>query len=206
MESTPHDREMLLREMHHRVKNNLQMVSSLLNLQVAHASSKSPAEVLQASQDRISSMSMLHEKLCASDNFKTLDIKNYVESIAQHLVVSKNTSRKILRCNLEVKEFSADVLVPLGLIVNEILSNSLKHGSSPDCESIIEINGTDEQDFYHISFQDNGAGFEFEQGVRKDALGLKLVTGLAKQINAKLNYSNLNGSTFGFSIPIKNQF
>ena len=203
MESTPHDREMLLREMHHRVKNNLQMVSSLLNLQVAHSSSKSPTEVLQASQDRISSMSLLHEKLCASDNFKTLDIKNYVESIAEHLVVSQNRARKILRCQLDVKEFSADVLVPLGLIVNEILSNSLKHGRSEDYESIIEIRGTKEKDFYHMSIRDNGGGFDFENGIKKDALGLKLVKGLANQIGATVNYSNLNGSNFGFSIPIK---
>jgi len=202
MENTPHDRELLLREMHHRVKNNLQMVASLLNLQVAHASTKTPAEVLQASQDRISSMSILHEKLCASDNFKTLDIKNYVESIAEHLVVSQNRSRKILRCDLDVKEFSADVLVPLGLIVNEILSNSLKHGRSEDYESIIEIKGTNKDNHYHISIRDNGGGFEFDQGIRKDALGLKLVRGLANQIGATFNYSNLNGSNFGFSIPI----
>lgn len=205
MENSLAEREILLREIHHRVKNNLHIISSMLNLQVEHASSKTPAEVIRASQDRIISMALLHEKLYQSENFKSIDIKSYIESVANHLHGSyiQHTPGIILRCDLDTKDFTIDTLVPLGLIVNELVTNSLKYGRSQTEESVIEINGKINNEGYEVSICDNGPGFEHGNAMAKQSLGLKLVRGLANQINAHLSHFNTNGSRFNLLIPSK---
>lgn len=205
MENALSEREILLREIHHRVKNNLHIISSMLSLQVEHASSKTPAEVIRASQDRIISMALLHEKLYQSENFKSIDIKSYIESVAKHLHSSYiiHNPGIILRCDLQNKDFTIDTLVPLGLIVNELVTNSLKYGQSKTEQSVIEINGTLEDNNYQVSIMDNGPGFLQENALAKQSLGLKLVKGLAGQINAKLSHLNQNGSRFNLLIPVK---
>ena len=205
MENSLTEREILLREIHHRVKNNLHIISSMLNLQVEHASSKTPAEVIRASQDRIISMALLHEKLYQSENYKSIDIKSYIESVAHHLHSSYivHSPGIILRCELQNRDFSIDTLVPLGLIVNELVTNSLKYGKSEKAQSIIEINGTIENENYNVSISDNGPGFAQDNAMTKKSLGLKLVKGLANQINAKLSHLNHKGSSFNLMIPLK---
>lgn len=205
MEHSLTEREILLREVHHRVKNNLHIISSMLSLQVEHAHAKTPAEVIKASQDRIISMALLHEKLYQSENFKSIDIKTYIESVANHLHSSYilHSPGIILRCELQNKDFAIDTLVPLGLIVNELVTNSLKYGKSEGAQSIIEINGTIENENYNVSISDNGPGFAENNAMAKKSLGLKLVKGLANQINAKLSHLNKNGSNFNLMIPIK---
>jgi len=150
-------------------------------------------------------MALLHEKLYESDNFRSGDLKNYVESVARNLQAGffKNDATNILSCDIQSKEFSIDTLVPLGLIVNELVTNSLKHGGAEDYESVLQIKGEYAGDYYRLLIRDNGSGFMFDDELNKKSLGLKLVKGLAYQINAKISFSNSGGSSFELLIPLK---
>ncbi len=203
MKNSLDEREILLREIHHRVKNNLHIISSMLNLQVEYGTNKTPQEIIKASQDRIISMALLHEKLYQSVNFKNINVKTYIESVAEHLHSSYilHTPGVILKCELENKDFTIDTLVPLGLIINELVTNSLKYGKSKTVESEIHIKGELVGESYSILITDNGSGFEYKDIINSQSLGLKLVKGLANQINAKLSHLNLNGCCFNLLIP-----
>lgn len=204
MTTTLSDKELLLREIHHRIKNNLHIISSLLSLQAEHSASKTPIEIIKASQDRITSLALLHESLDQSEDLSTLDIKTYIESIGHRLHQAHTGYKTRFSCKMQAQLFPFDTLLPLGLIVNELVSNSLRHGRSAEQELQVTINGLITPQHYEIIISDNGPGFSPAPAPQPDALGLKLVKGLASQIDAKMDYYNNNGSRFIFIIPLPN--
>ncbi len=176
----------LLREIHHRVKNNLQVISSLLNLQSGYIEDKKSLEVFRESQNRVRSMALIHEKLYQSKDLNKIEFSEYIRSLTSALFSSYNTeaNRIILRSELEGISFEIDTAILCGLIINELVSNSLKHAfpNGTKGEVYIGLSKTGEKQ-YTLIVRDNGVGFPPHIDFRKtESLGLQLVTTLTDQL------------------------
>lgn len=182
------DRETLLKELHHRVKNNLQLISSLLNLQSNSSKNKSPDEILEISRNRISTMLMIHENLYKSKNFKYISLKKYVKDLAKNLTESTNIKSRNIKIKTNIQDIELDInkLIPCGLIINELVTNSIKHAFKNKNKGDIFITSENNGDMCKISITDNGTGLPKDFNIDKTiSLGLKLVKGLTKQINGE---------------------
>jgi two-component sensor histidine kinase len=198
------EKNILLQEVNHRVKNNLQVISSLLNLQSNYIEDESFRKVLKECQNRIYSMALIHEKLCESNDFKKIEFSEYIKSLCANLFYSYNidTNRITLKSELTKLYFEIDKTILYGLIVNELISNSLKH-AFPDNrkgEITIELNTFDKD--YLLIVRDNGIGLPKHINFRNaDSLGLKIVNGLAGQLGSEIELNNHNCTEFRITIP-----
>jgi two-component sensor histidine kinase len=123
-----HQNELLLKEIHHRVKNNLELVKSLLSLQSAQLSDAASREAMQASQNRVQSMGIIHQKLYQGENLGSIEMKDYFVNLGEGILDSFNAEDKVkIECAMETLELDVDTAVPIGLIVNELLTNALKY-------------------------------------------------------------------------------
>ena len=181
------EKEVLLKEIHHRVRNNLQIVSSLLNLQSEHVRDVSTLAALRESQDRVRAMAQIHEKLYQSEGLSQIDVADYVRSMGASLFASYGVRGDVLALHLEVDEvkLGLDTAIPCGLIINELISNALKH-AFPDGrrgEVRVELRAAGEGDLL-LRVSDDGVGFPdgFEPR-RSKSLGLQLVQALAEQLD-----------------------
>jgi PAS domain S-box-containing protein len=193
------EKEMLLKEVYHRVKNNLQVVSSLINLQAGNVNNEETAELLKQSADRIKAMALLHEKLYHSKDLARIDFNDYIRSLVDHLLFGYGThSDKItLKMNIDKVFLGVDTAIPCGLIINELLSNALKHAFPGDRLGEIGINFTRDQSEYILTIADNGVGLPSELDFKKsNSLGLQLVDTLTNQLMGTMNLDRANGSTF----------
>jgi PAS domain S-box-containing protein len=199
------EKEMLLQEIHHRVKNNLQVISSLLSLQSRNVRDEETLTILRESQDRIRSMALIHEKLYRSENLARIDFAGYLQSLASHLVRSYRSSMGIARLHMDVADvsLSLETAVPCGLIVNELVSNALKHAFSDGRQGTIRITlRKEENKQITLSVADDGVGlpdgFDIYQS---DSLGLRLVTMLVGQVKGELITTNEHGAKFEVVFP-----
>lgn len=200
MEQVLYDQPAALREIHHRIKNNLQMVSSMLDMEAENKSGKSTREIIQACQDRIMSMAILHENLYDSEDFRNTDIKNHIEKISSYLIETKyeKNSTKILKTRIESASFHFDQLIPIGLITNEIINNSIRYGGKN-----IMIESEKTNDSYVIRFEDDGLGYDPKENY--STLGLKLIKGLCKQLNAILIFDFNKKTKILIQLPINSR-
>ena len=122
------EKEILLQEIHHRVKNNMQVISSILNLQSRNITDKQLLGIIKSSQDRVRSMALIHEKLYESKNLTQVDFSRYVQSLTSHLFTSYGIEPESVKLNIDIKNVHLDIstAIPYGLIINELISNSLK--------------------------------------------------------------------------------
>lgn len=192
------EKEVLLKEVHHRVKNNLQIISSILNLQSSTISDEHTLELLKNSQDRIRSMSLIHELLYQTKDFSTIKFSEYIESIATNLFHSYNQNKNIsLDLDLDDIHLDLDMAIPCGLIVNELLTNSLKYAFETEDNGKISIQLKNEGVFVQLSIKDNGKGFPKDIDFRDTAsLGMQLVVSLVDQIDGEVILNTDNGSEY----------
>jgi PAS domain S-box-containing protein len=194
------EKEVLLKEIHHRVKNNLQVISSLMNLQANQIRDKETAEAFRDSQARVKAMSLVHERLYKSSDLAQIDFAGYVRDVTNHLLRSYQTGRHAVRLKVEVEPVSLniDTAIPCALIINELVSNSLKYAfpNGRDGEIRIRMNHTDSDDL-NLIISDNGVGFPenifWEQ---QDSLGLQLVRNLTDQLNGSIQCHLKKGAEF----------
>lgn len=190
------EKAVLLKEIHHRVKNNLQIISSLLSLQSRLADDPNIENLLLESTNRVQSMSMIHEKMYRSENLREVNLDQYLRELLQSLVEAYNVDRNI-RTEIEVQEasFTVDTLTPLGLIINELVSNALKYAFKGRKEGCIYLRlERGEDDTYHLFVGDDGVGFD-EQSVRKGSFGTELVEDLAEQLQGHIERSAQSSGT-----------
>ncbi len=195
------EKELLLKEIHHRVKNNLQVISSLLHLQSYHIKDAQAMEMFQESQDRVQSIALVHEKLYRSPDLTHIDFSQYIKSLTKGLYRSYRIDPKQIELKSKIEDVSLgiDMAVPCGLIVNELVSNSLKHGFPPHWKGkgrigvMLRRKGEDEVE---LIVRDNGIGMKKEVDHSDDSsLGLRMVHILVvDQLQGSVNVNRKNGT------------
>jgi len=195
------EKEVLLKEVHHRVKNNMQVISSLLKLQAENINDKRIAEMFYESQNRVKAMALVHQKLYQSENLSQIDISVYIQGLMTNLVRSLNfdPGKIMVEVKIEGILLNMDTAIPCGLIINELVYNSLKYAFPENHKGLIRIELTrDSQgDELTLVISDNGIGlpkeFDFENA---QTLGLQLVKMLTRQLDGTLELHRENGVTF----------
>lgn len=184
------EKDTLLKEVHHRVKNNLQTVCSLLNMQSRGTDDEQMKNLIKSSQNRVMAMAMVHEMLYLRDDLSTIDYKPYVLKLTEYLVKSvKGVDSKVkLAIDIPDIELGIDTAIPLGLLINETITNSLKYGIQDDAEGEIHIElKKEEENDYVLTIGDNGIGIsEAVDPKTTKSLGLKLIYNLARQLKGSI--------------------
>jgi two-component sensor histidine kinase len=193
-------RERLLRkEIHHRVKNNLQVISAMLFLQSRHVTDPKVVEMFNEGQNRVKSIALINEKLYQSSGMSRIPMNGYIDDLCKSLMQSYGTGRRgvILRSEVDELSLGIDQAVPCALVVNELVSNALKHGLPAGRAGEVTIamrQGEGKQ--VHLSVADNGAGLPPNFDARKArSLGVSLVTDLVRQLGGQVAYETDNGTT-----------
>lgn len=202
------ENELLLREMHHRTKNNLQLLNSLLNLQVRKSPNTEVKEAIQSSMDSVGAISILHHRLYQSGDFRTVDLKPYIEDMVKHFegAFGLNERGISISCNCKSISIETDNAIPLGLIINELITNAIKHAFSGKAngEIKIELNLTD-TDTLQLKVMDNGNGMP-KQSVSSNGKGSHLIRIFSQKYGATLNYIPLSPGTMVFlEMPYQKQ-
>ncbi len=192
-----HKKDLLLKEIHHRVKNNMQIISSLLNLQCQYISDRKYQEMFRESQNRIRSMALIHERLYQSQDLEIVDFREYISSLVNGLVRSYNNPGISVTMDVDDIFLDVDMAVPCGLIINELVSNALKH-AFPDRKGEITVKFHDRDGIYMLAVADDGVGIPPTVDYRTtETLGLRLVVMLAEdQLNGEVRLTNKRGTEF----------
>lgn len=194
---TLHERNILLEEMHHRVKNNLQIISGLLTLQSRKTKDSKALEAINEGRDRIKSMMLIHENLYSDENAVSVNAKIYFEELIKSLFYSYNIKKDeiILSTAIDLLYFDIDTLVPLGLILNELISNALKYAFD-DCEKgILIIRLKKEHPYLLLEIKDNGKGLPVEFNYENSkSLGFQIIKSFAISLNAEIKIDGTNGT------------
>jgi PAS domain S-box-containing protein len=198
------EKEVLLKEVHHRVKNNLQIISSLLFLQKDAIADAGIQDIFEESRNRIASMALIHEELYRSGDLARVDLKEYLERLAPKVVQSLRGHKSIgFALNLTECRVSVDKAIPFGLIVNELLTNAVKHGLAGRDSGNIRVSVAWDEDMIRAEIEDDGAGLP--EGFHPDAvksLGMQLVVQLTRQLRGALTFgSGPQGSIFRLNFP-----
>ncbi|MDY9924611.1 PAS domain S-box protein [Methanobacterium sp.] len=193
------EKEVLLREIHHRVKNNLQIISSLMSLQSEYTQEPETLKMFHESKNRIRSMALIHEKLYQSEDLAHIDFGEYLMSLVDMLLIFHKEKRDYVDVclNCDTVFLEIDTAISMGLIVNELVSNCFKHAFPPEKEGVIEINLSTAPEGYFLEVADNGVGlpdnFDLEN---TNSLGLLIVQTLTMQLKGSLEIEKDEGVIF----------
>jgi PAS domain S-box-containing protein len=197
------EKDILLKEIHHRVKNNMQIISSLLNLQLRHVRDERDVELFKDSQNRVHSLALVHEKLYKSEDLSRIDFDEYSKSLTAELFHSYQVNPSMIKFDIHVKEIylGVNVAIPCALIINELVSNSLKYAFEDSKEGMINIdfNATHEKggDAYTLIVADNGIGIPEDLNyINTETLGLQLVNTLTNQLKGNIELDRSRGTKF----------
>jgi len=203
--SSLQEKELLLKEVHHRVKNNMQVISSLLNIQAETVEDNRFTSLLNESQQRIKSMALIHENLYQSETLLEINFQNYIQMLVNSLCRLFTVPGVTIELDLDVDDITLniDTAVPCGLIINELVSNSLKHAYYGHVGTgIIAVHFKRVEDWYELSICDDGKGmpenFDFSDNL---SMGLEIVCILTEQLEGTIKHSNERGSTFRINFP-----
>jgi len=193
------DKEILLKEIHHRVKNNLMIISSLLNLQSRYIKDEKSKDIFKESQNRARSMALIHERLYRSTDLKRIDFGDYIRTLTNDLYHTYVIDPSLIKLNTKVDDVMLDIdqSIPLGLILNELITNSLKHAFPQGSSGKIDIKFYLKDDKNILEVKDDGIGFP--EGIdykNTDSLGLRLVTSLTEQIDGEIEFTKSPGTSF----------
>jgi two-component sensor histidine kinase len=202
------EKEVLLKEIHHRVKNNLQIISSLLNLQSDYVKNHETLEILKVCQNRVTSMALIHEQLYQTEDLAQIDFAEYIENLATNLLTSyeRDSDAIALKLNIDDIKLNIDTAIPCGLIINELISNSLKYAFIPGKPGEIFISFHTKPDNYlQLIISDNGIGLPLDLDINNtDSFGLQLVTALTSQLGGTIEINRDIGTQFIIQFLINN--
>ncbi len=207
------EKETLLKEIHHRVKNNLTVISSLLNLQSHYIKDKDDLIMFKESQSRAKSMALIHQRLYDSTDLKRIDFGEYINTLATEMFKTYVPDPDRIKLNLNVEDIMLDIntAIPLGLILNELLTNCMKYafpqtasGEYKTDKGNINVNLYKNEDVYTLSVEDDGIGFPEDFDIENtDSLGLQLINSLTNQINAEVHLERRGGTSFKINFSEK---
>jgi len=191
------EKNWLLREIHHRVKNNLQIVMSLLNSQSAYIENDAALTAIHDSQHRVHAMSLIHQKLYNNENISSIEISSYIRELIFYLADSFDIKQRIqFKVDVEQVEMDVSQAVPLGLIINEAITNSIKYAFPDERKGIISVALSNSYDnHYMLTVSDNGIGIpDHQKGKKAGSLGMSLMKGLSEDIDGHFSIENKNGT------------
>ena len=196
LKSSINDKDILLKETHHRVKNNMQVIHSLLNLQTHYAKNEEAVNVLKESQNRVKSMGIIHEKLYKSSDRSKIDFSDYVKSLTTDLLESYDVSDIIFPViEIDDIKFNMETAVLCGLIINELISNSLKHAFPNNKTGEVRVSLKLIGNKYQLIVSDNGIGFPEEIDFKNtESLGLQLVNNITGQLDGEIDLDRSVGT------------
>lgn len=194
------EKETLLKEVHHRVKNNLQIINSLLRLQSYQLEDNATKTLFTDCQNRVASMALIHEKLYRTDDLATINIEEYVNELTEGLLSSYAFHANVkIEVETSVKNLGINTIVPFGLILNEIISNSLKYGFRHMNEGVISLNlSKDNKGIYTLLIGDNGLGYDAEvfNKNERETLGIELIKTLTEQLDGEIELLDSPGTFY----------
>lgn len=203
IEHTLKEKEALIKEIHHRVKNNLQIITSMLNLQVGRIDDAKTEQIFYEARQRINAIALTHQMLYQRSTISEVNLKEYVQGLVNQIEASVSVSRIKIKTNLNIEDetLSIDSAVPLGLIINELLTNSYKHAFPIEKEGEISVSIENKKQSLLIKVSDNGIGLPEDFKIDQNrSLGMELILILIEQLESKLIVENKNGTTFSFEI------
>ena len=194
------EKDILLREIHHRVKNNLQLVSSMLTLQGRSIDDESALQAINEGKSRVRSMALIHQDLYSKDSITGINVTDYLNRLTNELFITYNidSERIKLETNIQEIELDIDTLVPLGLIINELFSNCLKYAFPEDRKGVLSISLKEELGQLNLTIKDNGIGFD-PNNVRESSFGTTLISALTDQLEGKMTINTENGTHVNIS-------
>jgi two-component sensor histidine kinase len=200
IQSSLGEKETLLREIHHRVKNNLQIISSLLNIQSEHIQDENVLSSIQEGQSRVQAMSLIHQNLYQSEHLSNVDIQNYLQQLVAYLSDMFAGQSKDIKVTVDAPDinFDIDTAIPLGLIINELVSNAYKYAFDKHGKGHINISIKPKAgDDYELEIRDDGKGLPTDTNPEKgSSLGLKLVKILSRQLRGTFSSKSDKGAVF----------
>lgn len=222
------EKEILLREIHHRIKNNMQVISSILGLQSMYIKDKNVADILDKSKERVKSISLVHEKLYGSKDVTKINFKEYIQDLSIHLLNTFNANHINLKIECENLFLDLDTAISCGLIINELITNSIKYAFPSNYyydemnknsanqmsknDSLIKpennkneifVNLVSDENEFMLTIGDNGIGMHDKNIENSDTLGFSIVTALVNQIYGKIKIFNKKGTNFEIRFPCK---
>jgi two-component sensor histidine kinase len=196
----------MMKELHHRVKNNLQVVTSLLSLQSYRLKDEEALDAIRLSRQRVQAMSFIHQRLYMGENSRSVDMEEYLSDLARSLIIAYGYVPEDFDLRLEVtgKWMDVDKALPLGLIANEIITNALKYAYTGHDRPSLHIRLTADKEGYLFLVKDNGCNWDEKQWLEANSsFGRQLVTSLCRQLNATEALTIDNGAIFTFIIPLE---
>jgi two-component sensor histidine kinase len=203
IENSLEEKEILLKEIHHRVKNNLQIISSLISLQSNRVDDEETLHLFQKTRNRIQSMALVHEKLYQSGDFTRINLAEYIQDLVFNILSSYGSfsHRITLEMDCEPVWMNINTAIPCALIINELVTNSVKHAFPHDKTGKIIIELHQEEDQIIITCTDTGVGLPHDINLRETStLGLKLVQALTEQLKGKIKILSGEGTSFELHI------
>jgi len=197
--------ELLLKELHHRVKNNLQVLSSVLSLQSQQLTDSNAIQAVKSSEGRVNAMALIHRKLYLGDTNRTIDIKDYVTELVGYLVHTYGYHDRDLKLDLQIEPISVDVdkAIPLGLILNELISNAFKYAYAEHAHPELYVGvSTHAPGALMIQVRDNGKGMPEPKKDAPVSFGLKMVNTLIRELRGSLDVTATKGTTYILNIPL----
>jgi two-component system, sensor histidine kinase PdtaS len=203
LEKKNKEKEFLLKEIHHRVKNNLETISSLLSLQTSRIDNQELQDIMIESQNRVHSMGMIHQNLYQGENMTAIEMKQYFQNLGKYIIDTFDAAEKItFNCFMETLELDVDRAIPIGLIVNELVTNSLKYAFPDQRQGTISIALTETDSHLLLKVCDNGVGFDKDTRIKGTGFGSQLLDLLAKQLDGNMTLITTKGTEVFFEFQI----
>lgn len=196
IESALKEKDILLREIHHRVKNNLQIISSVLSLQSRQSKDSSIQQAINEGRNRVRSMALIHQNLYQKENLTGVSVTHYLEKLVGELFHTYNINSEVIKLKLAIEEIDLDVdtMIPLGLIINELVSNSLKHAFKDAHEGYINISLREVSNSLILNVDDNGIGVSEEEMAKSNSFGNRLIKAFSQKLKADYKIEKDNGT------------
>lgn len=192
------EREVLLSEIHHRVKNNLAVVTGLMELQSAYITDEKTLAVIKESQNRVKSIALLHEKLYENKTLKQIEIPAYIKELVHFIKQSLHHKEKSIQIHTQIDPIYLEITqaMPFALLLNELINNSYKHAFSNKFKGNIYIELVKNENEYLLNYKDDGIGFNYFDESKKDSLGLNLIESFSKQLNGNFEFLSCTEGIF----------
>lgn len=203
LEDTINEKNILIQEIHHRVKNNLAIISGLLQIQAYNSNSDETKDILIKSTNRILSIAKVHQMLYKTENFKDLPFKNYIEEFIKNILATMNINEDLLHIHtdIQIQNINLNHGIPLALIINELLTNSLKYAFDESKKNHINISLSQSETHIFVEYSDSGTGIENFDEKKYSSLGFTLITSLFQQLHAEYSFETSGQFKVSFEFP-----